>query len=219
VTKKKMRVLIWNVYVGQHPAKVRAALMVLALRHWPHVILLQEAKRFGGTIPGYRRHAADKLDVPDADNCIVLVREILTPQRGRPIPVAGPGWTHDKPKPPRVFSEVDVEGITFVSVHRCTSGMDGKNAAEWEAEHDALVTAGSVAYDAMVMAGDWNARPGRRHASSPAALARELDAEIVADDDEAIDYAIVRGVRATIAKLGLRFGSDHWPRLLTITRP
>jgi hypothetical protein len=40
---------------------------------------------------------------------------------------------------------------------------------------------------------------------------------VVAVDEDHIDYALVRGCVATIKRLWSKFGSDHFPFLLTVT--
>lgn len=212
------RILSWNVYVGQSSAAVRAALMLLAVLHWPHYIVLQEAKRFGGSIPGYRRHAADDLERDDADNCVILARKGLR-VTGQPLPVDGPGWVHKKPKPSRVFMATTERRprLTVVDVHRCTRGMSGTNAEEWQAEHATLVLHAEATAGPLLQVGDWNAQADRRHRTSPQALAERIGGRVVAAEEDDIDYAIVRGCRASIRRLRRKYGSDHAPALLTVT--
>lgn len=213
---RRLRCLVWNVYVGQHPAKVRAALLLLVARHWPHAIVLQEAKRFRGTIPGYRRHAAN-IGHPDAGNCIVLVRKGLPQSTARALPVVGGAWVHKRPKPARVFVAVKVAWLTVVSVHRCTRGPDNVNAPAWKAEHKTLLDAARVR-DPLAMLGDWNAHPDAR-SPSPARLAEQFGGHVVTADESDIDYALVRGAVAVIKRGRATYGSPgHAPFLITFTK-
>ena len=211
-----LRVVVWNMKVGRSRAAYVAALLALVARSWPHVIVLQEAKRFRGSIPGYRRHAAPPSLREDADNNIILVRNNL-PQRGWAVPVDGPGWVHEKPKPPRTFYAVKVGWVTLVSVHRCTKGKS-VNKAAWQAEHDTLRTLAAQVPGAFVPVGDWNRVAGDTGWLNPGILADQIGAHVVAADEADIDYGLVRGALARIKRFRNKGGSDHHPHLLTLRR-
>jgi endonuclease/exonuclease/phosphatase (EEP) superfamily protein YafD len=215
-----VRVLSWNVYVGQAPEAVRRWLLVLVALTWPHVIVLQEAKRFTGTLPGYRRYAADDLARPDAANCVVLVRKDRRVTRERPLPVPEPAgrWTFREPKPARVFYTIVVDGwLQVVDLHRCVWGQL-RNRTAWEAEDDTLTGCVHDEVEALAMVGDWNDRPQHVWALSPRSLATRLGGRLEYHHPRAIDYALVRGCRARVRKLPRKYGSDHAPKLVTLRR-
>lgn len=218
----RLRLISWNVHVGNSPATIRRALIVLAAMFRPHVIVLQEAKRFTGTIPGYRRHAADDSTAKDAANCVTLVRRGARNVRGGPEHVPGKGWSYKgNRKPPRTFysNRLTRGGVRWhvLNVHRCVGGPNGNNVAEWMAEDATIVGwAQQRPEGVLVILGDQqndHAKP--RDPGSTANLADRLGADILTPGG--IDYALTRGAGGKIRKLARMFGSDHAPVLVTLT--
>lgn len=218
----ELRILLWNIYIGNHPTAVRAALILLAGLFRPHLIALQEARRFTGTIPGYRRHAADDSPREDATQNITLVRADRRNVTSWPMYVPGKGWTYDgNPKPPRTFHAVTVPhaGLLWhvLNVHRCVGGPTGNSPAEWR--HEDAVIAGWAetipADDPAAAVGDWNGAPTNRRPLAVGDLADRIDAKALTAGG--IDYALIRGCGGTIRALARSFGSDHAPRFITLT--
>lgn len=221
----RLRILSWNIWVGNTPAVVRAALILLAGLFRPHLICLQEARRFTGTIPGYRRLAADEARRKHATNNIVLVR------RGVPVPDHGPqhvpgdGWTYDgNPKPPRTFYGVVLprRRVTWhvLDVHRCVGGPRGNSPEEWQLEDDTIVEWASQvpAGHPLAIVGDHNDRGEYHRPGTTLDLADRLEARVLTPGDT-IDYALIRRCGGVIRELARTFRSNHAPTLITLTAP
>lgn len=222
----RLRILLWNVWVGNSPRVVRAALIVMAGLFRPHLICLQEAGRFTRSIPGYRRLAADDSKREDATQVIMLVRRR---RRVRlvdhwPVYVPGKGWTYNgNRKPPRTFyaAVLWVSGVVWhvLNVHRCVRIGGGANNREWQAEDRTIdLWAGAVPKgDPAAIVGDWNDRleshrPGTVHDLADRTDTRPLTAG-------GIDYALIRRCAGYIRELLRKFRSDHAPRFITLTAP
>jgi hypothetical protein len=225
-----LRAISWNVYVGNKPATIRAGLLLLAALFWPHVICLQEARRFTGTIPGYRRLAADKMDRDDATQNIILVRRGTTILEHGPIAVPGDGWTYDgNPKPARTFYELGIKasGIVWniLNVHRCVGGPRGNSPGEWEREdYEIEAWAAEIPDDQPTcIAGDHNddfKLADEDRSGTTADLAQRIGADALTVDDDEIDYALIRECGGTIRQFPNKLGSDtHAPMLITLTAP
>lgn len=217
-----LRLISWNVYVGNSPRTIRAALIVLATLFRPHVIALQEARRFDGTIPGYKRYAADQTKRPDADQQVILVRGRRRRNlKHRTYNVPGDGWHYEgNPKPPRTFNGVGltVGGLWWnvLDVHRCVGGPNGNSPDEWWAEDELIANWFATAADGPAVAvGDWNDQFKSLADGSVADLARRVDADGLLPGD-GIDYALVKGCGGKVRKLARMFGSDHAPVLYTL---
>lgn len=117
-----IRVLSWNVYVGQRPTRVRRRLRRLIRRHRPDVIALQEAYRCGPALArlrGYR--VVQGPNVGEAADCALLI--------ARRHKVTNTGmvrmrqrWAHKRPKQPRVYPRARVRVapgvvVRVLSVH------------------------------------------------------------------------------------------------------
>jgi hypothetical protein len=228
----QLRVLCWNVYVGNKPRRVRAALLLLAALFWPHVICLQEARRFTGTIPGYRRLAADTLDRDDATQNIILVRRGLTILEHGPIAVPGNGWTYNgHRKPARTFYSLVLtapSGLVWriLNVHRCVGGPRGNSPGEWEREDYEIETWADDPFlidDPTVIVGDHNddfKLADEDRSGTTADLAQRIGADALTVDDDEIDYALIRDCGGTIRQFPNKLGSDtHAPMLITLTAP
>lgn len=133
---ERVRVLWWNVYVGQEPAAVLRAVCELADRWQPHVIALGEAYRCRsvlGRVPAYRRHQGRR---GEAVAMAVLVRhDVKILRRGwLDMLRAWIGPKHGHHHGPRSFPRLRLElpaGAVFrlLPVHFPTGGYDGPNAA------------------------------------------------------------------------------------------
>lgn len=133
---ERVRVLWWNVYVGQHPDTVLRAVCELVDEHQPHVVALGETYRCRGVlgrVPGYRRHQGHR---GEAVAMTVLVR--------RDVEVRSRGWlnmrrdwigpVHDKLHGPRSFPRLRLRfkhgaELRLLAVHFPTGGHDGRNRA------------------------------------------------------------------------------------------
>lgn len=212
----RLRVLSWNVWVGNRA--IRAALLLLAALFRPHVICLQEARRFTGTIPGYRRLAADTSRRRHATNCVTLVRRGLRLAGHGPEYVAGDGWAYEgNPKPARTFyGAVARKGgldWAILNVHRCVGGPRGNSPAEWR-EEDRTIAAWAARHDGPAcIVGDHNDsydQADHQRDRTTADLADRIDAQVLTPGG--ICYALVRRCGGRIRRLARKFGSDtHAP--------
>lgn len=210
-----MRAVTFNAFVGQPPAQLEANLRELARdTDHPHVIALQEATRWGGTIPRYRRVAADDLERPEAAACVLLVHDGVTMRRRRPIVVQGPGWIGphlDLKHPPRVFPSVAVKDGRWwelADVHRVTGGK-GRNAEAYAAEGRALEVWSDHRRPgrSQAMLGDWN--------GIPRGLAKRVGGHLHL---HGIDGAVVVNGDAEVTELRGLYGSDtHHPVMVHLT--
>lgn len=197
----------------------------------PHVLALQEAYRFGGTIRGYRRLACSHRDDNDAQSTIVLVRDDVPVTRHRCLHVDGPDWIgpkHGIRHDPRTFRDltVEVDGTRFdvLAVHRTPGGPQPgikANAASWAAE-DAEIVSWATRREArhpdrpQVVIGDHNGRTGDDRPLGIGDLAARLGAVARL---RGIDGALVAEAgKVTARKLDGRYGSDaHEPVVVTVT--
>lgn len=197
----------------------------------PHAIVLQEAKRFRGTIPGYDRHACDE----HGDECrstVVLVRDRgVDVTRARFLHVDGPDWVgpkHGDPHEPRTFPDLTLEvhdehgdqRWDLLGVHRTPGGPNphiAVNGRSWAAEHDEIVGWADHRQERhegrpFLIVGDHNDRAGTLEPRSLGRLAADIDATAKM---RGIDGALVHGARATAEELPGRYGSDgHQPVII-----
>lgn len=221
----KLRLISWNVYVGNKPARIRTSLMLLAALFWPHAICLQEARRFKGTIPGYMRYASTDKNRDDSGQNIILVRRGVNVEGAGPENVPGDGWTYNgNPKPPRTFYGLIVWVANtpwhILNVHRCVGGPNGNSPDEWAAEDATIETwAGEMPNrEPTIIVGDHNDRGTTRRPGTVADLAHRINADILTVGDT-IDYALIRDCDGIIRRLARNLGSDHAPQLITLTEP
>ena len=223
-----LRLVTHNLWVGQSNRSARRNLGRLAGdTDRPHVLALQEAHRFDGTIPGYRRIGVEtKLHRDDGD-CVLLVRNDLPVIRPRLVQVGDPWWTgpkHGLRHPPHVFvgATIDHGGHRWdvLSVHRCWTGRGKRNLGAWRAEHTALRrflrerASRNRGQRPVIALGDWNAGATEledlaQDVLKPAQLAMR-----------GIDGALVINATAAADKLDGRYGSDgHHPVAVTVRLP
>lgn len=225
----ELRVATFNVWVGQSPARLEENLTRLAKdTDRPHVIALQEAKRYNGTIRGYVRHAVAEPGNPEADNCVLLIRKDVTIHRDRDIDVDGPVWVgpkhglvHPSKDFPALTIGVDGQRWDVVDVHRAWTGGLRRNLGAWRAEHEALIGFADRRHHKtpdrpLVMAGDWNNRASDPRPLGVAALAEHVGGRLLM---RGIDGALVRGCTGRAKELGDKYGSDgHHPVVITLTK-
>lgn len=125
----QLRVLWWNVWVGQKPETVLRTVATLVDQHQPHIVALCETYRCGkvlGQIPGYRRSRGF---FGEGRDITVLVRRDLN-VLGRSAWRMVVPWVHHVPKTPRVYRRVRLElpsgqRLRFAAVHLPTGGPAG----------------------------------------------------------------------------------------------
>lgn len=187
-----LRLVTFNVWVGQHPKRLRRNLrrLVRQLNH-PHVIALQEAKRFRGTIPGYQRLACTEPQHEDDLDCVLLVRNDVAVIHPRIVRVDGPMWRgpkHGLAHAPKVFVGATLEHLgrrwDVLNVHRTWTGRGRHNMASWNAEDTKLhswLTHRAQRANAtrpVIALGDWNGGlADRRYDATVARLAHDVDAQ------------------------------------------
>lgn len=139
---EQIRVLWWNVWVGQKPADVRAHLEQLLEAHQPDLVGLAEAYRCRDVlrqIEGYRLHHGRNVG-ERADVAVLVAHELQVLHHGRlHLARTWIGPKHGRRKSPRVSRRVQVRlpggaRIRVLFGHAPTGGYDGRNAAavrEW----------------------------------------------------------------------------------------
>ena len=218
-----MSTLTWashNIHsVGQSPEEMRRNLLCLVdeveaeLNAGLDVLALQEAKRFDGTLPGFRRIAKDEGHDEHSNN-VLLVRRGLEVTRTFFVEPGGPDWIgpkHGDRHPPRVFPGVrlrkdrqpwavlDVHGIPNRSRNPVAAGAEWAALTEWyNGRRRGLPVLGL---------GDWN---GRRTDISMLRFARRTKSRLYL---KGIDGAVARDCRVKgLVELDGLFGSDaHQP--------
>lgn len=219
-----LRLVTFNVWVGQSPRVLRGNLNRLAMdTNYPHVLALQEAKRYDGSISGYQRVAA-KGDHPDAQSSILLVRDDVEVVTQRHVYVAGPWWKgpkHGELHPPRTFPaaslEWDLRRWEVMDIHRTGKSWSKES---WLAEDRDiygwnLLREQRTVCRPRIYLGDWNARATMLGRTSPRGLARRMNGTLAL---RGIDGAIgVNVKRITAKKLSDHYGSDaHRPVLIEV---
>lgn len=214
----------WNGWVGQRPAAGRANLeQLLEDTGRPDVLAGQELSWLDGTIPGYRRHAADDHPRREGDRNVLLIRRDLNVHRTGLLVMHHDRWIGPKPRgaqwhEPRIYPWAVVSHPgerrrwPVLDVHRITSS-DGKNEAQRAAELEQLETFLAAMHvrhprRPLVALGDWNG-------TAYAGLARRLDADLALIE---VDGALALNARVTrVRKLKSRYGSDsHNPVSVTL---
>lgn len=132
---RPVRVIAWNVYVGQAPTAVQQRLENLTTLYMPHVVVLFEAyrcRRVLGHIDNYRRH--QRVTPGEARGLAVLVRkDVAILRRGwLRMAISWVGPVHGHAKPPRTYPRLRLRtagGVTFriLGLHLPTGGVKGRN--------------------------------------------------------------------------------------------
>lgn len=109
---RDVRVLLWNVWVGQHPGSVRRSLRRLTRKHRPDVVVLNEAYRCGHVlqkIPGYSVYQGP--NVGEGADVAVLVADRYKVRKSRALKMRET-WTvvsKGRRKSPREYRIVRVK--------------------------------------------------------------------------------------------------------------
>lgn len=221
-----LRVVTFNVWVGQAPSQLRRNLIELANDTGrPHVIALQEAKRFGGTIPGYCRIDSETFRREAKSNVLLVRNADVTVHRYHEVAVQGPMWKgpkHGLEHPPRIFPgttvEVDDQRWDVLDVHRTpggpTSSVKSNRRASWAAEDRDLESWLDSRWERhperpALVVGDHNNRVFDRNKLSISDLARRTECNLAV---LGIDGALFRNCTVKARKLDRLYGSDgHRP--------
>lgn len=214
-----MRIVTFNAWVGQDPRDLAQHLEELAHdTDRPEVIAVQEAKRYGGSIPGYERVAASMKHLEDR-SCLLLVRRRgVKIHRERELRIVGPWWTgpHGDRHPPRVYPGVGIETpegrAVVLNVHRTPIRNSGKPgvAGSWAAEHVQLrAWLNDRTTHPAAAVGDWNGRESDTEPMSVSDLAQQTRTDLRL---RGIDGALTKGFEGRTRKLDQKYGSDgHHP--------
>lgn len=218
-----MRAVSFNVWVGQEPEKLRRNLVELVddltfeRTGPPHILSLQEAKRYSGTIPGYERVAVDD-GHPDDAGCVLLVRKRGVEITHRHVVRAeGPRWRgpkHGLMHEPKVFPGVtivhDGQAWVVLGIHRIPNRAMNPEASY--AETKAVVDWATTRKPGrpMAMVGDFN---GSANDADIIRLANATGTNVTL---RGIDGALHRNVRVQSAvRISQQYGSDgHRPVVL-----
>lgn len=215
-----MKVVTHNVWVGQEPEEIRSHLVELAEEtEGPAGIFLQEARRFNGSIPGYRRIAEDDTREQEDSNSVLLVRHDLEVMHEHYVRVKGPHWVgpkQGKSHPPKVHVGATVrhqdQPWVLLDVHRIPNDL--RNPLAVDLEWLALRRWASHRTEGrpLAMIGDWNARHVDLDLRE---FAAHIDAEIHL---RGIDGALTRNCTVTrVRELKGLYGSDaHHPLVITL---
>lgn len=220
----KVRGVTANIYVGNKNPKLNLIALVTMLM-FPRFLILQEAKNFQGSIPGYKAYRAPAHLAKSSDDrsTMFLVRRGTRVVNEDWTSVPGGNWQfHENQREPRVYGKLTLafgrkknrKQLNLFGVHRCPLGPKPPrpvNREAWIAEHQLLAQWGSDERDS-VWGGDWNTR----ESSSPddkysiKSLAKDLLAQCHLDG---IDGFLTRGLKVlSLRKLNRKFGSDaHHP--------
>lgn len=222
-SRPELDLVTFNVWVGQKPDALRRNLIRLAEDlDRPDVMVLQEAGRFQGSIPGYERFEVES-GRPEADSTILLIRRRgVDIRRDRSIEVDGPNWVgpkHGKIHQPRDYPgtslHADCQTWDVLGVHRTPGGPSSRNSGSWAAEHRELrkwcarLERNRPKRPAIII-GDQNDRRSNDEPRSISALAEEVGGHLVM---RGIDGAILLNAKAIeVRELDSLYGSDvHHP--------
>lgn len=109
----RVTLLLWNVWVGQRPRKVRRTLRRLARRHRPDVVVLNEAYRCGDVHQIKRFDVHQGPNVGEGADVAVLVAKRHTVRRSREVRMRKT-WTvvsKGRVKSPRIFQALRVRHV------------------------------------------------------------------------------------------------------------
>lgn len=210
----------WNPHIGRADELRELVARLVVMADTPAIVTLEEVWDWHGTIPGYRRVAADPRRFPhrEARSTIHLVRRKgvrLWSHGARQVD--GPEWigpVHGKVHPPRVYPRatirVDRQRWDVVGVHRTPGGPDAHreaNRRSWRAEHDALVEWSDDRAQArpFLLVGDHQAAPDR-HPFGHEALARDIGGEAKLRGPDGV---IGRSCQLRHVERLAALGSDH----------
>jgi hypothetical protein len=220
----KVRGVSVNIYVGnQNPTANLLALVTFL--GFPRFLVVQEAKRFTGTIPGYKAYRAPSHLAESADDrsTMFLVRRGTRVIDEDWTAVPGGRWNYQgNPREPRVFGKLTLalgrksrqKLLDVYGIHRIPGGPKPErplNREGWIAEHELLETWGRDERNAIWCA-DWNTTEDREADDkfSLKSLAADLRAKMHV---LGIDGFLTRGLKVLkVKKLKNKFGSDaHYP--------
>lgn len=224
-----LKLVSWNTKVGRKHDVVARELRQIIKRHRPDVIALQEVSGYASML---RREFRKDWRVivqttghAERRSNALLVRKRLrvywTSLLSTAVRWRGPirGLMHTG----RTFPVVDVKGgWRICCVHRVPAGLHSTNKArhnEWARENVALLKLAKRRKSrkrALVLVGDWNAGAGDDAWSSPARLAKRINARVVRTG-ASVDYAIVTGCTGNGSTAG-RYGSDHPVTVFSLIR-
>lgn len=221
------RVVFWNAKVGRGRFRVMRDLAQLLRDTDPDAVGLQE---FGNYVMAARIRFALNWRVfaergwPDSDECPVMVRRRRFPRRPRGSRRWGTihmriGWTHKKPKPGRTYTWAYAGVLVLLNGHRVTHGwiVGDRNRAAYREESERT----SAFFDAnpgqsILSVWDANTPVRAKTPGTPAAIAAQVGGHLIYDhDDPGVEYAIARGLRGRLRKLG-HYGSDHRAALVLV---
>lgn len=223
-----LSVLTWNTWVGQAPKKLEANLFdLVGDTQFPHVVSLQEVKRWKGHIPGYFtvRLPEKRVKHPDNLSTVLLVRNRLPIRRTGYLHVRGNGF--DVPRgihhPPRIFPWADFlldnRYIFFMADHRTPARSYKENEHSWEQEHKQQAgwvnrRAKKHPHKPIFISGDKNERESDRGPFSLRQLAGETFSHLAM---KGIDGTMFRNATLlTSRELNSKYGSDaHAPVVQT----
>lgn len=220
-----MRVVTFNCWVGQEPDKLRRNLLDLVddltfeRTGKPHILALQEAKHFDGSIRGYERYAVDEGHNDNSSN-VMLVRErgVEITHRHK-IEAEGPWWQgprHGLMHPPKVFPAVTVvvDGQAWIvaDLHRIPNRAMNPEAAAYETKAIVEWSNSRKPGRPLAMVGDLNG------SSQDPELRRLATATNTTLAVRGIDGGLVRNcdVQSAVKLSGL-YGSDsHRPVVMNL---
>jgi hypothetical protein len=206
--------------VGQQRDSLRLNVTRLLRDTHADVAMLQEAERFNGTVPGYRRWAADEHPRPEAGMCVILYRKELRVVRRGLMVIEGPDWVgpkHGLRHPPRIFPWLALEDPEagpawyLLNVHRTWVGDEWRNLGSWTAEDHQLERwadrrmAGHPERP-LGMFGDWNGSERDRHPLSVSSLARRTG---TTPNLIGVDGGLVRAAKAHARRLTRSYTTER----------
>lgn len=224
----KARVVSFNLWVGNKRPRANLLRLVTFLK-FPRILVLQEAKNFRKSIPGYRAYRAPShlTEGPEYRSTIFLVRRGSRVLRDDWIAVPDGEWQFkDNKREQRVFGRLRIavgrkkrrRVFDVYGAHRVPLGPLPPrpiNRKAWIAEHRTLALWDQGDHDS-IWAADWNTRKGTHPYDkfSLRSLAEDLLAKIHVIG---IDGFLTRGVKVLkVRKLKRKFGSDaHHPVVIT----
>lgn len=217
----KVRGVSANIYVGNKNPKLNLIALVTYLL-FPRFLIIQEAKNFKGSIPGYRAYRAPRhlTNSNDYRSTIFLVRRgtKVVEQDWQQVP-KGQWQYHDNKREARVFGRITLalkrKRLDVYGVHRCPLGPIPPrpvNREAWIAEHNFLTDWYRSSVDS-IFGGDWNTRetshPEDKFSLRALAKAVRSKTYVLGIDG----FLTSRNLRVNkLRKLNRKFGSDaHHP--------
>lgn len=223
--EESIRLLGWNCYVGNSPARVRRRLRRWLRKKLPDVVVLNEAMRFHREIRAVARELGyeflgqeplprDRSPRPERGNTVLLVREQddlrLVCHRFAEMSEGWTVWSHDQRHDPRVHAVAVLRGRggrwLVVGDHWATRGNRAAQAesAAWLAGRAAKGGGRTV----VASAGDKNKGGRELRGLYPRALVR----------GGGVDWLLAWGASSARTRALGRGGSDHRARLHEVFR-